>query len=727
MKRVVLLLLIISFSFLLSAQIFDSITDARDGQVYKTVKIGTQWWMQENINFLTPEGSWYFKNDSINYNHWGRLYDWSRSKYVCPEGFGLPSDEDWKYLEIELGMNQETADSTGWRGTDQGTLLYVGGSSGFEAISAGYRRPDGTYTMGITNSANFWTSSDSANLPFRRALKEDRTTVFRGTGDSLIGYSVRCININSSQLTNDRTICYGDSDNYLIASGEDIKWYLDRELTNLLHNGDTFHTMETEIGKYEYYFTREIGQAEVLIDSASLEICSYPQIINVDKTDESGCNTNDGQITIITSDDHLIKYSINDGYNFQENSGQFNGLGYGNYPIVVMNSCGCKINGDAITIISEGVIPQAPIISSGYFFCIDNPNNDINVLPSQDGIITWYTDQGLTNVISIGESFTPPSILGTNSYYVTETKNNCESPSSEETIEIIENEPPDTQNICLVTIDLNTGRNLIAWEKSADQSIVSYNIYRETEKINEFEIIGTMGYNELSVFLDSNSNPETRQYYYKISAIDICGNESPYGSYHKPMFLQYVGSTGGVNLQWSDYEIEGGDINFVTYEIYKGSETSSLEMIEQVSARHDRYTDTDSESLSKKFYYRVAGVLENPCFPTGIGIKSFSEPLTRSMSNLEDNQVPTGEEFISGVNGLTIFPNPFQEWTSISFPNPNHEGHLLIIRDLTGKVVKQINDITENQVEINRGNLPSGMYVIELRGEQIFRGKIIID
>lgn len=71
--------------------------------------------------------------------------------------------------------------------------------------------------------------------------------------------------------------------------------------------------------------------------------------------------------------------------------------------------------------------------------------------------------------------------------------------------------------------------------------------------------------------------------------------------------------------------------------------------------------------------------------------------------------------------------NPFQERATITFPNPNHEEYQLTLRDLTGKVIKQISDITENQMELSRDNLPQGMYLIELRGTKIYWSKMVIE
>ncbi|MGR3218589.1 MAG: FISUMP domain-containing protein [Candidatus Anammoxibacter sp.] len=187
----------------------DQVQDA-DGNLYDTVKIGGQCWMAENLNVgnrIDGAGNqtdnsttekYCYKNVEANCASDGGLYQWDEmmqytniggSQGVCPIGWHLPTDSEWKTLEMNLDMTQAEADSTGWRGTDQGTQLKQGG---FQALLAGFRFTDGSFFTRGTN-AIFWSSTESGSSAWDRILVSNEAPVFRGTSNKAFGYSVRCV------------------------------------------------------------------------------------------------------------------------------------------------------------------------------------------------------------------------------------------------------------------------------------------------------------------------------------------------------------------------------------------------------------------------------------------------------------------------------------------------------------------------------------------------------
>lgn len=129
----------------------DSLITDYEGNIYKTVKIGTQIWMAENLKAkYTSDGTtvseaYVYNNDESYLQDYGRFYTWEAAKKSYIKGWHLPGEAEWDILETFLG-------------NDVAIKLKVGGSSGFEAKLAGYRDYWGGYTE-LNSWGVFWTSS----------------------------------------------------------------------------------------------------------------------------------------------------------------------------------------------------------------------------------------------------------------------------------------------------------------------------------------------------------------------------------------------------------------------------------------------------------------------------------------------------------------------------------------------------------------------------------------
>jgi len=220
----------------------DFFTDPRDGNVYLTVQIGDQIWMAENLrSVIQSDGSpiphiedaarweaqqgsgaycWY-ENDVSNQYTYGALYNYyavmngeqssdlnpSGVQGVCPTGWHVPGDDEWKELEMYLGMSQIEADKPGWRGTIEGSKLagqidlWISsgaltehsefGTSGFSAVPAGHRNPDYSISdfADFGYGASWWSATDA----YARDIHHLNSSIYRNSFDSRYGFSVRCI------------------------------------------------------------------------------------------------------------------------------------------------------------------------------------------------------------------------------------------------------------------------------------------------------------------------------------------------------------------------------------------------------------------------------------------------------------------------------------------------------------------------------------------------------
>jgi len=166
-----------------SAAIVGSFTDPRDGKTYKTVKIGNQVWMAENLNYATSSGSWCYDNISINCSKYGRLYTWEAAKKACPPGWHLPSKREFETL-----LNKTESE-----GTNIYNSLIKGGSSGFSALLVGWRTVNENFKA-IGDYSSWWSSSefdadDAWNLQV--CISGQIAGIYRD--DKEMGFSVRCI------------------------------------------------------------------------------------------------------------------------------------------------------------------------------------------------------------------------------------------------------------------------------------------------------------------------------------------------------------------------------------------------------------------------------------------------------------------------------------------------------------------------------------------------------
>ena len=140
-----------------------TMTDSRDGKTYKTVTIGSQTWMAENLNYERAGNSCY-GNKAEYCTKYGRLYLWITAMEACPSGWHLPTLTEWNILFTAVG-GQSTAgkmlkSQTGWMNNGNGTDAF-----GFSALPAGGRDGDGYFDLfNVGDVALFWSSTDFGYL-----------------------------------------------------------------------------------------------------------------------------------------------------------------------------------------------------------------------------------------------------------------------------------------------------------------------------------------------------------------------------------------------------------------------------------------------------------------------------------------------------------------------------------------------------------------------------------
>ena len=292
--------------------------------------------------------------------------------------------------------------------------------------------------------------------------------------------------------------------------------------------------------------------------------------------------------------------------------------------------------------------------------------------------------------------------------YNRDSENN--NPENVSTIEI--------QPVCMVTVDTITWKNKIIWEKPSSKGrYAGFNIYKETTT-NNYSKVGTVDYDSLPELVDITSNPEATGYKYKITIFDTTNVESYLSPYHKTMNLTISNTGSTMGLRWDAYEDESGDFIPEMYYIYRGTSPSIMAIYDSISGSFTSYNDVNIFSL----YYYIIGVAN----PNGCDIFRDSKPFV-SFSNKKDNSDILGIERSEKEMDYLLVPNPFRNSTILTFSNPNQSNYNLMIYDATGKMVKSINNIKTNEIEIERGNLSKGIYFFKLHGEKVIYGKLMVE
>jgi uncharacterized protein (TIGR02145 family) len=189
-----------------------------EGNTYKTVKIGTQLWMAENLKTTkyndgneiplvtendvwaklnSPAYCWYNNDSSENKQTYGAIYNWYaiNTNKLCPTGWHVPSDSDWHTMLISLensnvaGGKLKEAGTAHWKIPNNGAT----NKSGFTALPGGYRSIDGIFNfIGI---AGYWWSStqyDNSSALFYN-IRYKYSLAYKYRSDKYCGFSVRCV------------------------------------------------------------------------------------------------------------------------------------------------------------------------------------------------------------------------------------------------------------------------------------------------------------------------------------------------------------------------------------------------------------------------------------------------------------------------------------------------------------------------------------------------------
>lgn len=259
---------------------------------------------------------------------------------------------------------------------------------------------------------------------------------------------------------------------------------------------------------------------------------------------------------------------------------------------------------------------------------------------------------------------------------------------------------PYEEQICIVSVDSITGKNIIVWEKTSLVNTDQFYIYKESFQANVYNLIGFVDYDSLSVFIDVNSNPFQQAERYKISTIDSCGSESIKSSDHKTIHLTAsVGTNNENNLVWDGYI----GFSFPTYNIYRGPSPNNMTLLAQVAST--AFTYSDLTPLSSNNYYKIEAVRNTSCTPTQ---KASFYPSSVS------NQVVLNPLSVNDfkTKNVQVYPNPVEGTLTINLGDV-YTAATVNIKNILGATIKTEVFNVNNQFQLNL-DVDKGVYFLEV-------------
>lgn len=212
----------------------------------------------------------------------------------------------------------------------------------------------------------------------------------------------------------------------------------------------------------------------------------------------------------------------------------------------------------------------------------------------------------------------------------------------------------------------------------------------DTVRLNITAVNTVQKYVEVSML---NTSAEIVAYQFKLHGLQIQSIESLVDILDYPVLVQGNISSGeiiGISLQ--DSTINKSRTFQPLVRIYYSQLTDNFLCLDE------------SSDIINRSYQQVYAIADNNCI-----------------------NITTNTEDIPLEKLIKIQPNPFNNNTLISFPNPNKAEYQLFINDLSGRVVKNITNIRDENIALSRGDLSNGIYYIQLISEEkILTGKLII-
>ena len=276
-----------------------------------------------------------------------------------------------------------------------------------------------------------------------------------------------------------------------------------------------------------------------------------------------------------------------------------------------------------------------------------------------------------------------------------------------------------TLDICMVSVEPGSNKNLIVWNSVQNDLIAEYVVLKETNEAGIYQEVGSVLKDSVTSFIDPLSNPREKATRYKLSFRDSNGILYGAGKLHQTIHLAINKGVGNIwNLFWTPY------LGFpvISYNIYRGTDPDTMQLIGTVSGNFSSYTDLNAQT--GLVYYMIEVINPNNCNPAGRKFGGYGS----STSNIETNKALGIEEQLLSAT-LSVYPNPATVKVSIKSAQLMKGKVLLSVVNPIGKIVEAV---TIEASDLSQGydllidDLAPGIYTILARGSELTGSAIFI-
>lgn len=405
--------------------------------------------------------------------------------------------------------------------------------------------------------------------------------------------------------------CYGKTDGELALEIQNATEPYTIQWTGLTETNDTIANLAT--GNYSV----AIVDAEGCEFHKTYTVAQPDEIVLSKTVQNPTCGNSNGYIEVTATGAEAFTYVWN---NSATVASQYD-LQADDYKVVATAvATGCA---DSLEItLEEPAAPVITLLSKVPTYCNENAGAIYIGVNAENVAYAWNNGARTQNLVNVPAD--------TYTLTVTNLENNCKA----EFAETIESIPLKQPEIALVTVSQETGKNLVVWLKENTNMIDYYTIYREDTDKDLYRPIAKVPYRNLSVYEDFDANPMVSSWRYKITATDMCGNETDQSEYHQTLHLQKnLGMDGNINLSWATYE----GIDFSSYIILretKKAHATEVDTIVTLSSNQTTYTDLIPAEGTSSYYVGIR--LPQEINPKTQFLKAESGPFSIALSNIAE-------------------------------------------------------------------------------------------